>query len=168
MSFAHEELLLRLAGCCCPHLTPVPVSDANPLLAQGCEHRRAARYLFTPNLPLWNARYHGHVFAFHVGELNFDTLAQCHTIALDKGMAQFNPAAKHSATCITAVILCDTAQADALEALVRFKKRSGHPLTFAAKLDYRLVAVNLADGQVVCNRRARRFKTALQTQLSEY
>lgn len=166
MSSAHEELLLRLANCCCPLHAVSPVPDAAPLQFQGWGHRDAARYLFTPKIPLWTDRYSEYVCAFHVEELNFDTLAQCHSAALESGMARFDPAAKHSSTLITAVILCDTAQADALEALVRFKKHCGHPLTFSAKLNYRLAAVDCSCGEVVCNRRARKLKSALSAQVS--
>ena len=163
----HEELL-RLANSCCPNHTLSPVSDSAPLQLQGWEHSHTARHLFTPKLPLWTSRRHEYVCAFHVDELNFDTLAQCHTTALEMGMARFNPAAKHSLTRITALVLCDTAQADALEALVRFQKSSGNPLSFSAKLDYRLVAVDRSCGEVVCNRRARKLRTPLQNQLSAY
>ena len=166
MSSEREQLLLNLAGCCCPRHPLSPVPDAAPLLLQGWTHRSAPRYLFTPKLPLWTDRYSEYVCAFHVDELNFDTLAQCHTAALEAGTARFDPAAKHSHTRITALILCDTAQADALEILTRFKKQSGHPLTFSAKLDYRLAAVDLAEGRAVCNRRGRGLRPALLAQVS--
>ena len=164
----YEELLLQLTSSCCPNHTLSPVSDAAPLHLQSWEHSHTTRYLFTPKLPLWTSRCHEYVCAFHVEELNFDTLAQCHTAALEVGTARFNPTAKHSLTRITALILCDTAQADALEALVRFKTRSGNPLSFSAKLDYRLVAVDRSCGEVVCNRRARKLRIPLQNHLSAY
>lgn len=162
MSFDHEDLLLHLASCCCPQHALTAVPDAAPLQIQGWHHSSTARCLFTPKIPLWTDQCSDYVCAFHVDELNFDTLAQCHTAALEAGMARFDPAAKHSLTRITALILCNTAQADALEALVRFKKRIVRPLTFSAKLDYRLAAVDLSGGQVVCNGRARRLKAPLQ------
>lgn len=161
MSFDHEDLL-RLASCCCPHHDLTPVPDAVPPQVHGWHHSSTARCLFTPKIPLWTDQHGEYVCGFHVDELNFDTLAQCHTAALQAGMARFDPAAKHSRTRITALILCDTAQADALEALVRFKKCIGHPLTFSARLDYRLAAVDLSGAQVACNRRARKLKTSLE------
>lgn len=165
MSVDYEELLRRLAGVFCPLHSLSPVSDAVPPQIQGRKHSSRARYLFTPKFTLWTTEYREHVCAFHVDELNFDTLAQCHASALETGMAAFDSTAKHNLTRVSAVILCNTAQADALEALVRFKAHMGRPLSFRAKLDYCLAAVDLSSGQAVCNRRKRKLVSALLSQI---
>lgn len=166
MSATCDDLAQRLLNACLPNI-PLTRSEAEgDLLFTGQECLRLPRYLFSPKRKLWTFKKNEYCYVFRVSELNFDSLARCHATALEAGMARFDPAAKHSATHITAVIVCDTAQADALEALTRFKKRMGCPLSFKARLNYRLAAADLATGEVVCNRRARKFRSALLAQIA--
>lgn len=166
MSATCDDLAQRLLHVCHPNI-PLTRSEAEgDLCFTGEEHLRLPRCLFSPKRKLWTSKKNEYCYAFRVSELNFDSLARCHAAALQAGMSRFDPAVKHSTTRITAVIVCDTAQVDALEALTRFKKRIGCPLSFKARLDYRLAAADLAAGEVVCNRRARKLKAALLAQIA--
>ncbi len=163
MSPNHEELLLRLAGVCCPGLPLSPAPDEAPLLLQARARRKRVYCLFTRALPLWTVKYTEYAFAFHVDELNFDTLAQCHTFALEAGTVQHNRSAKRSRFFVTALILCDTAQYEAFDSVLRFK---GYPPVQNTKLTYRLAVVNHSTNEVACNRQARKLKGKLHRLLS--
>lgn len=161
-----NDLLQRLLHACNPGTTLVPPADPSDLRFVGAEHTRRPHYLFSKKHKLWTTKHSDYYYAFHTCELTFDSLAKCHIAAVDAGTARFDPAAKHSTTRITAVILCDTAQADAQEALTHFKKRVGCFLSPKARLSYRLAAVDRSTGEVVCNRQARKLKSALQAALA--
>ena len=159
-----HDLLQQLLHACHPTISLTTPEEASDLRFFGAEHIRTPRYLISKKHKLWTSKQHNYCCGFVVPELNFDSLAQCHMAALELGTARFDPAAKHSTTCITAVILCQTAQADALETLARFKKSAGRPLSPKARLEYRLIAVDSASGEMACNRRARKISSALRTQ----
>lgn len=164
MSANHEEFLQCLADVCCPGLTLSPTPEEAPLLLKARARRKRVHCLFTRRLPLWTTKYTEFAFAFHVPELDFDTLALCHNSALASGTTQSgHTTKKRNRFRVTALILCDTAQPEAFDSVSRFK---GYPPAEKTQLDYRLVAVNYATGEVMCNRRARKFKSRLQRLVS--
>ncbi|MBE6956458.1 MAG: hypothetical protein E7450_03285 [Ruminococcaceae bacterium] len=162
MNPINDDFLQHLARCCCPGISLSPEEDALPLLATGRARSDRPFVLFTPKLTLWTTNVSEYIYIFHVPELNFDTLAQCHRRALDAGMSHFSPAARHRHTHITTLILCDGAQADAMDALVPFKKQIGAALSPKARLTYRLAAIDLSSGEVACNHRGRKLLAPLQ------
>lgn len=160
-----DDFLPQLTHSCCPGISLVPEEGTLPLLASGRARSDRPCVLFTPKLTLWNTHVSEYIYIFYVPELNFDTLAQCHRHALDAGMSHFDPAVRHRHTHITAVILCDRGQTDAMDALVPFKKRMGSVFSPKARLTYRLAAMDLSNREVSCNRRARKLRAALESLL---
>ena len=137
------------------------VDDGSPLLATCDFHSTSERYVLVKRAKLWAAETNEYVFLFHVPELTMDSLAACRDLALEQGMKKIRPHSEHMYSHITAILLCDTAQPDALELLERYKKSASFKLSLHGWMEYRIAAVDLSTAEVFVNRKGKDVKKSL-------
>lgn len=162
MSLTHEELLQALLRSYEAYYDTARVDDGAPLLATCDFHSTSERYVLTKKAKLWAAETNEYVFLFHVNELTMDSFARCRDLALERGMEKIHPHPEHMYSHITAILLCDTAQPDALELLERYKKSASFKLSLHGWMEYRIAAVDLSTAEVFTNRKGKELKKSLR------
>ena len=161
VSLTHEELLQALLNSYEAYYDIARVDDGAPLLATCDFHSTSERYVLTKKAKLWAAETNEYVFVFHVNELTMDSFAQCRDLALERGMEKIHPHSEHMYSHITAILLCDAAQPDALELLERYKKSVSFKLSLHGWMEYRIAAVDLSTAEVFTNRKGKELKKSL-------
>ena len=161
MSLTHEELLQALLNSYEAYYDIARVTDGAPLLATCDFHSTSERYVLTKKAKLCAAETNEYIFILHVDELTMDSFARCRDLALERGMEKIHPHPEHMYSHITAILLCDTAQPDALELLERYKKSANFKLSLHGWMEYRIAAVDLSTGEVYANRKGKDVKQSL-------
>ena len=161
MPLTHEELTEALLRSYEAYYDIARVENAFPLVATCDFHSTSERYVLVKRAKLWAAETNEYVFLFHVDELTMDSLARCRDLALDLGMKKVRPHSEHMYSHITAILLCDTAQPDALELLERYKKSANFKLSLHGWMEYRIAAVDLSTAEVFTNRKGKELKKSL-------
>ncbi|MBO5339783.1 MAG: hypothetical protein J6A62_02130 [Oscillospiraceae bacterium] len=161
MSLTYEELTQALLKSYEAYYDIAQVNDGSPLLATCDFHSTSERYVLVKRAKLWAAETNEYVFIFHVPQLTMDSLAQCRELALEQGMAKVHPHPEHMYSYITAILLCDSAQPDALELLERYKKSANFKLSLHGWMEYRIAAVDLSTAEVYANRKGADVKKSL-------
>lgn len=161
MSLTHEELTQALLNSYEAYYDIARVDDGSPLVATCDFHSTSERYVLTKKAKLWAAETNEYVFLFHVPELNMDSLAVCRDLALEQGMEKIHPHPEHMYSHITAILLCDSVQPDALELLERYKKSANFKLSLHGWMEYRIAAVDLSTAEVFTNRKGKELKKTL-------
>ena len=75
--------------------------------------------------------------------------------------AEIHPHPEHMYSHITAILLCNAAQPDALELLERYKKSANFKLSLHGWMEYRIAAVDLSTAEVFTNRKGKELKKSL-------
>lgn len=161
MPLTHEELTNALLRSYEAYYDIERVDDGSLLTATCDFHSTSERYVLVKRAKLWAAETNEYVFLFHVNELTMDSLAQCRDLALNRGMEKIHPHSEHMYSYITAIILCDKAQPDALELLERYRKSASFKLSLHGWMEYRIAAVDLSTGEVFANRKGKEVKQSL-------
>lgn len=161
MSLTCEELTQALLNSYEAYYDIARVDDGSPLLATCDFHSTSERYVLTKKAKLWAAETNEYVFVFHVSELTMDSFARCRDLALERGMEKIHPHPEHMYSHITAILLCDAAQPDALEMLERYKKSANFKLSLHGWMEYRIAAVDLSTAEVFTNRKGKELKKTL-------
>ena len=161
MPLTHEGLTQALLNSYEAYYDIARVEHDAPLVATCDFHSTSERYVLTKKAKLWAAETNEYVFIFHVDELTMDSFAQCRDLALDRGMEKIHPHSEHMYSHITAILLCDTAQPDALELLERYKKSASFKLSLHGWMEYRIAAVDLSTAEVFTNRKGKELKKSL-------
>lgn len=161
MPLTHEELTNALLRSYEAYYDIDRVDDDSPLVATCDFHSTSERYVLVKRAKLWAAETNEYVFLFHVNELTMDSLARCRDLALERGMKKIRPHSEHMYSHITAILLCGTAQPDALELLERYKKSASFKLSLHGWMEYRIAAVDLSTGEVFANRKGKEVKKSL-------
>lgn len=161
MSLSREALQAALLQSYEAYFDITPVDDGTPLAAFCAFHSLSEKYVLTKKAKLWAAENNEYLYLFSLPELTMDSLAWCRDHALEQGMAQIHPHAEHMCSVITAVILCDKAQPDALELLERYKKSVSFKLSLHGWMEYRIAAVDLSTGEVFANRKGKETKKSI-------
>lgn len=161
MSLTHEQMTHALLNAYEAYYDITRVDDGSALVATCDFHQTDERYVLVKRAKLWSAQTHEYMFIFHVPELTMDSLAQCREFALTKGMEKIHPHPEHMCSYITAILLCDKAQPDALELLERYKKSVSFKLSLHGWMEYRIAAVDLSTAEVFANRKGKEIKKFL-------
>lgn len=161
MSLTREELTRALLNSYEAYYDIAHVDNGSPLVATCDFHSTSERYVLVKRAKLWAAETNEYVFVFHVDELTMDSLARCRDLALEQGMEKIHPHPEHMYSYITAILLCNAAQPDALELLERYKKSANFKLSLHGWMEYRIAAVDLSTAEVFTNRKGKELKKSL-------
>lgn len=161
MPLTRDELTQALLNSYETYYDIARVDDGSPLVATCDFHSTSERYVLVKRAKLWAAETNEYVFLFHVSELDMDSLAVCRDLALEQGMEKIHPHSEHMYSHITAILLCNCAQPDALELLERYKKSVSFKLSLHGWMEYRIAAVDLSTAEVFTNRKGKDLKKSL-------
>ena len=84
--------------------------------------------------------------------LDFTSLVELQARTLEDGMPRIRPHSQHMCTYLSAVVLCDQADPDALAQLQKLKKHRDFKLSLHGWMEFRIAAVDLSTGDIATNR----------------
>lgn len=138
-----------------------PVKNRTPLQAICSFHARDSRYVLSKKAELWAAEHHEYLYLYSVSHLDLETLRSLWEQMLEDGIPRIKPHIQHMYTYLTAVIFYETAEADALEQLKRFKRRREFKLSLHGWMESRIAAVDRSTAALTVNRAGRTLKKDL-------
>lgn len=92
-----------------------------------------------------------------MSELNETALEDVCRQTLELGTPLVKPHAQHMYTYLTALVLCDQADKQALGALIKKKHRREFKLSLHGWMEFRIAAVDLSTGEITTNRAGKAF-----------
>lgn len=155
MSQLRDALERRLLDAFASSYDVEPVEDGSALRALCAYHSRDAQYVLIKKAELWAAEKHEYLYLFSLPRLDGDGARDIFDRVLADGMPRVKPHSQHMYTHLTAVVLCDTADPDALQAVKRMKKRRDFKLSLHGWMEFRIAAADLSAGEITANRRGR-------------
>ena len=138
------------------------VSDASPLQALCAYHSRSAQYVLSKKAELWAAESHEYLYLFALEQLTPEALEEARLRTVSDGTPRVKPHKEHMSTYLTAVILCHTADPDALAQLKKLKLHREFKLSLHGWMEFRIAAVELSTGEIITNRAGRDFCKSLR------
>jgi hypothetical protein len=132
-----------------------PVDDGTPLRAVCAYHMRDSQYVLVKSAELWAAESHEYLYLWTPDRLDLPTLEKIFQRVLDDGEPRVRPHAQHMYTYLTAVVLYDSADPEALAQLKKLKKRREFKLSLHGWMELRIAAVDLSADVISTNRCAR-------------
>ena len=128
------------------------VEDGTGLKALCAYHLRDSQYVLVKRAELWAAETHEYLYLYSLPRLDFTSLVELQARTLEDGMPRIRPHSQHMCTYLSAVVLCDQADPDALAQLQKLKKHRDFKLSLHGWMEFRIAAVDLSTGDIATNR----------------
>ena len=135
VSELRDTLLARLSEAYTAYFDVEPVQDGSPLKALCAYHSRGSQYVLIKKAELWAAETHEYLYLYSLPRLDFTSLVEL-----------------QARTYLSAVVLCDQADPDALAQLQKLKKHRDFKLSLHGWMEFRIAAVDLSTGDIATNR----------------
>ncbi|MDO4293904.1 MAG: hypothetical protein Q4C65_11835 [Eubacteriales bacterium] len=132
--------------------------DDPSLLAVYAFHSRDARYVLVKRAELWAAEHHEYLYLYSMERLTREAAELCWKRMLEDGRPRVRPHAQHMYTYLTAVILYEQAEPEALEAIRRLKQRREFKLSLHGWMESRIAAVDITTAALTTNRAGKALK----------
>ena len=152
MSQLRENLVERLKKAYSAYYDIEDIQDGTPLKALCSYHLRDSQYVLVKQAELWAAETHEYLYLYSLPRLDFTSLVELQARTLEDGMPRIRPHSQHMCTYLSAVVLCDQADPDALAQLQKLKKHRDFKLSLHGWMEFRIAAVDLSTGEVTTNR----------------
>ena len=133
------------------------IEDGTPLKALCAYHMRDSQYVLVKKAELWAAEHHEYLYLYSLPKLDEAALEEACRQTLDLGTPLVKPHAQHMYTYLTALVLCDEADEQALRALTKKKHRREFKLSLHGWMEFRIAAVDLSTGEITTNRAGKAF-----------
>lgn len=147
-----EKVLQGLKRAYSAYYDVEEIDDGTALRARCSYHMRDSQYVLVKKAELWAAESHEYLYLWDVGRLDGDGVEEIFRRTLEDGEPRVKPHGQHMYTYLTAVILYDSAQPEALERLKKLKKRREFKLSLHGWMEFRIAAVDLSTGEITVNR----------------
>ena len=127
-------------------------NDDDAELAATCFlYVHSEKYVLVKAAKLWEADSNEYVYIFSVPHLTKEIFARCRDYAYNEGMSHIEPEAGHMCSYITALFICDTADADAVKALKRTRIYKSFRLSYYGWMDFHTGLVVLPEEKISTN-----------------
>ena len=136
MSELRDTLLARLSEAYTAYFDVEPVQDGSPLKALCAYHSRGSQYVLIKKAELWAAETHEYLYLYSLPRLDFTSLVELQARTLEDGMPRIRPHSQHMCTYLSAVVLCDQADPDALAQLQKLKKHRDFKLSLHGWMEF--------------------------------
>ena len=152
MSQLSEQVLNGLKKAYSAYFDIEEVADGTALKALCAYHNRDSQYVLVKKAELWAAESHEYLYLWDAGHLDAGAVEEIFRRTLEDGGPRVKPHAQHMYTYLTAVVLCGSAQPEALAQLKKLKKRREFKLSLHGWMEFRIAAVDLSTGEITVNR----------------
>ena len=147
-----DTLLPRLLRSYAAYYDVEPMEAQEPLVATAFFHVHGTKYVLSKKAELWAAETHEYLYLYSLPRLDFTSLVELQARTLEDGMPRIRPHSQHMCTYLSAVVLCDQADPDALAQLQKLKKHRDFKLSLHGWMEFRIAAVDLSTGDIATNR----------------
>lgn len=144
------------------------VEDGSGLVALCRYFRRDSQFVAVRSAELWAAEQYEYLYLWDVGHLTADRLQTVFAQVCSDGEGRVRPHSQHMCTYLTAVVLYDRADADALAQLKKLKKRREYRFTLHGWMEVRIVAVDVTTAECTANRSGKGLKADLARRAAGY
>ena len=162
MQYAHDQWLALMLQQYEPYFDITTYDDDTPLKNQCVFHSRSEKYVLSKKAQLWAAETNEYLYIFSVPALTSDAFIDCRDRALALGMELVQPHSEHMYSYITAIILYDEAEENALLTLQQYKKSQNFKFSLHGWMEYRIAAVNVHTHAISANKSGKDVKQFLQ------
>ena len=152
MTSLRQALEERLLAIFSSHYDIEPHSGSSALKACCAFHSRDSQYVLSKKVELWAAEHHEYLYLYSLPKLDEAALEEACRQTLELGTPLIKPHAQHMYTYLTALVLCDQADEQALRALTKKKHRREFKLSLHGWMEFRIAAVDLSTGDIATNR----------------
>lgn len=111
-----------------------PSSDIT-LVHSGRMDEEEGQYLMSRRATIWEAESHEYIYFFDVAHLTKSAVEQAIAESYTRGMQCIVPGPKHRCSYIAAVIVADSADAEAIKYISNFKKRENFKMSLHGWMD---------------------------------
>lgn len=129
-----------------------------PFAVEAEFHSHEQQYFLVHSATISEAESNEYVYFATVENLEEEILHKLDQTAWKAGCARVIPHANHRNSDVTLVILADRMSEEAKKTVSKIKHYRSYRLTLEGWSHYRLVALELSSGQVVCNRQGQSLK----------
>lgn len=116
-------------------------AEQSPLVARCDYFEHSEKYVISRKAELWSADSEEFLYLFDVPHLTAEVYEACMKQATEDGMGRMNIGPGHMYTYITAVIISDSADEDAVKALKKSRLHKSFHFSFHGWMDYRAALV---------------------------
>lgn len=152
MSQLRDTLVERLKDVYAAYYDIEPVEDGTALKAVCAYHLRDSQYVLVKKAELWAAESHEYLYLWSLDRLEASAVQDIFQRVLEDGEPRVKPHSQHMYTYLTAVVLYDSADPQALAQLKKLKKRREFKLSLHGWMEFRIAALDLSTGEVTTNR----------------
>ena len=138
------------------------VDDGTGLQAVCAYHLRDSQYVLVKQAELWAAESHEYLYLWSLERLDLPALEAVFRRVLEDGEPRIRPHSQHMYTYLTAVVLYDRADPDALAQLKKLKKRREYKLSLHGWMEFRIAALEVSTGEVTVNRSGKSMQKDLR------
>lgn len=151
MSQLSQTAIQKLTAAYAAYYDIESVDDGTGLKALCTYHSRDSQYVLVKSAELWAAESHEYLYLWDAGRLDVPMVEQIYSRVLDDGLPRIRPHAQHMSTYLTAVVLYDSADPQALARLKKLKKRREFKLSLHGWMEFRIAAVEVSTANVTTN-----------------
>lgn len=124
---------------------------------------RSEKYILTKEAKLWAVNSFEYVFIFNTPYLTKSIFEECLSYSFDTGMSRIEPGPEHMCSYITMIIICDSADDEAIKMLRRCHKHKDFRLSLYGWMDMHTAAVIMDSGSIITNSAGRDNAKNLKT-----
>jgi len=121
------------------------------LVAKAAYHENDQGYVLIKAAKTWSASRHEYAFFYSVPHLDKAVYEACLAQTRELGEPLVNPVKGHMSTYLVMVILCDTADADALEALKSCRIQKSFQFSLRGWMEIHTAAIEVGKASVTAN-----------------
>lgn len=132
-----------------------PVDDGSDLKALCAYHQRDSKYVLVRKAELWGAERHEYLYLWSLERLTVAAAEEIFRHVLADGEPRVKPHSQHMCTYLTALVLYDSADPEALVRLRQLNRHRSYKLSLHGWMEFRVAAVDAATGAMTANRGGR-------------
>lgn len=126
-------------------------TSQKPLIARCDYFEHSERYVLSRKAELWSADCEEFLYLFDVPHLTLEKYEQCMRMASEDGMGRMNIGPGHMYSYITAIIISDSADENAVRTLKKSRIHKSFHFSLHGWMDYRAVAVMIQSNHIQFN-----------------
>ena len=162
MSQLRQTVAERLLDAYAAYYDITPVEDGTGLKALCACHMRDSQYVLVKKAELWAAESHEYLYLWSLDRLEQPDVDKIFRRVLEDGEPRVQPHSQHMYTYLTAVVLYDSADPQALAQLKKLKKRREFKLSLHGWMEFRIAAVDVSTAEITTNRSGKTMEKDLK------
>lgn len=152
MSQLRQAMVERLKQSYAAYYDVESIDDGTALKARCAYHMRDSQYVLVKKAEIWAAESHEYLYLWSLDALDSPAVAEIFRRVLEDGEPRVKPHSQHMYTYLTAVVLYDSTDPQALAELKKLKKRREYKLSLHGWMEFRIAAVDVSNGEITVNR----------------